>query len=266
MGPPQGHVLLQLRGALLLLALLLLRHGRAALSSELSMEAPLGLGAVAASSDSANSWTATMPLGLGSWGLGRGEPGFAVSTVSTSPCADAACLRSSEITGHRCAGWPRGGLRAVVDLLLLGRLLAAPATATAVGAAPAPPGPPSGLASQLLLPWLLPWVPLLLLRCVAPPLLPAPGQLRPPACLCTEIDLGQCECLIFQDATRSFAARGARTWAACSVAVLAGGANRLCCAFCSILEDATRSFAARGGRTWAGCSVAAQGPQQLPRL
>ena len=88
-----------------------------------------------------------MPLGLGSWGLGRGEPGFAVSTVSTSPCADAACLRSSEITGHRCAGWPRGGLRAVVDLLLLGRLL----------------------VSQLLLPWLLPWVPLLLLRCVAPP-------------------------------------------------------------------------------------------------
>ena len=119
LGPPQGHVLLQLRGALLLLALLLLRHGRAALSSELSMEAPLGLGAVAASSDSANSWTATMPLGLGSWGLGRGEPRFAVSTVITSPCADAACLRSSEITGHRCPGWPRGGLRALGDRLLL---------------------------------------------------------------------------------------------------------------------------------------------------
>ena len=36
------------------------------------------------------------------------------------------------------------------------------------------------------------------------PLLPAPGQGRPPACPCTGIDLGQCECLIFQDATPCF--------------------------------------------------------------
>ena len=102
----------------------------------LRLERSRGLARSAASSDSAKNWTATVPLGLGSFGLGRGEPRFAVSTVSTSPCGDAACLRSSEITGHRCAGWPRGGLRAVVDLLLLGRLLAAPATATAVPAVP----------------------------------------------------------------------------------------------------------------------------------
>ena len=67
------------------------------------MEAPLGLGAVAASNDSANSWTATVPLGLGSRGLDRGEPSSAVSTVITSPCVDAACLRSSEMTGQKKA-------------------------------------------------------------------------------------------------------------------------------------------------------------------
>ena len=140
----------------------------------LRLERSRGLARSAASSDSAKNWTATVPLGLGSFGLGRGEPRFAVSTVSTSPCGDAACLRSSEITGHRCAGWPRGGLRALGDRLLLGRLLAAPATA--VGAAPAPPGPPSGLPSQLLLPCLLPWLPLLLLPLMADPCVAFPSS------------------------------------------------------------------------------------------
>ena len=42
-----------------------------------------------------------------------------------------------------------------------------------------------------------------------------------PGCRCNEPHLRQCECLILEDATRSFAAR----------AVLAGGAHRLCRVF-----------------------------------